>query len=191
MGSVGAHRSRRQTITVTPTPQPQPQPPVQPQPAPPQPPVSQQTPSPSNTPVTSQALDNLTKMSDSQMAALVNSSVGIQMPNMLADVKDSTQSFVFAAGLNEKPMVLDAAAFNQFMKDNNISQSEVLSRSVDSITYKNQQGTQIKLSADQINQMSMYSRLNYIGGKVGGQALGAGTYFDMNGGRGTGYGGEH
>ena len=34
-----------------------------------------------------------------------------------------------------------------------------------------------------------YSRLNYIGGKHGGQAYGAGTYFAMTGGSNTGYGG--
>ena len=32
------------------------------------------------------------------------------------------------------------------------------------------------------------SDLNYVGGKRGGKLYGAGTYFDMNGGRATGYG---
>ena len=36
--------------------------------------------------------------------------------------------------------------------------------------------------------MMTQSRLNYIGGKHGGQAYGAGTYFDQTGGRNTGYG---
>ena len=39
-----------------------------------------------------------------------------------------------------------------------------------------------------LSDMMKYSRLNYIGGKVNGQAYGAGTYFDRNGGVNTGYG---
>ena len=151
--------------------------------------VAQQQPTVANTPSNQDALSKINALSDSEFASLVYSAIGIQMPNMLSDVADPTQSFVFAAGLNEKPLVLDTVEFNQFLKDNNIPSSEIMSRSVNGITYTNADGTNIKLTADQILDTSMYSRLNYIGGKVGGQVYGAGTYFEQNGGHSTGYGG--
>ena len=150
--------------------------------------IQQQAPSPNNTPVQPSALDNISSLSDVQLANLLYQADGIQMPNMLSDMRDPTQEFVFATGLNEKPLVLDSAEFNQFMQDNGISQSEIMSRSVNSVSYRNADGTQIKLSGDQVLNTMMYSRLNYIGGKRGGQLYGAGTYFDMNGGSNTGYG---
>ena len=172
--------------------------PVAPQPAPIAPPpiavvqqppvVQQQPPTPQNTPVAPQAVTALTQMSDAQLAQLANQAKNINMPNFLSDVSDQTQNFVFAAGLNERPQVLDDAAFTQFMSDNNIPQSKVLTRSVNPITYVNASGTKVKMSADDVIDMLKYSRLNYIGGKVNGQAYGAGTYFDQTGGRNTGYG---
>lgn len=152
--------------------------------------IADQTPSPANTPVTPNGVDAISKMSDDQLATLINSAVGVDMPNYLADIKDTTQNFVFAAGLNEKPLVLDKAAFDQYMKDNNISQSQIMSRYFDSGKEKstNTPATYSK-TANQVSDIIKYSRLNYIGGKVGGQAYGGGTYFDMNGGGSTGYGG--
>ena len=151
--------------------------------------VQNQTPNAQNTPVTPNALQALQNMSDSQLAALVMASKNAQLPNFLNDVADQTQRFVFQAGLNEKPMVLDSTSFNQFMQDNGISQGEILSRSVNPVQYTNQDNTKISLSGQQIIQIMQDSRFNYIGGKRGGQVYGAGTYFDMNGGRNTGYGG--
>ena len=150
--------------------------------------VQSQVPNAQNTPVTPGAVTALTQMTDDQLAALVNASKRAQMPNYLSDRPDPTQKFVFQAGINEKPMVLDSQAFNQYMQDNNIPQWQVMSRSVNNASYTNQQGYTVNYSSDQIQRMLKYSNLNYIGGKVGGQAYGAGAYFEMNGGGSTGYG---
>lgn len=108
----------------------------------------------------------------------------------LNDVSDITQKFVFTAGLNEKPAVLSNSDFQQYMKDNGLGKSDIISRSVNGASYRNASGTRVNLSAQDVSDMMMYSRLNYIGGKVGGQALGAGTYFDHVYGKSTGYGGH-
>lgn len=162
-----------------------------PQPTPPQvnQPITQQPPTDQNTPVQPAAVTNLSQMTDAQLAQLAQQAKTIDMPNFLNDVADQTQRFVFAAGINEKPTVLEDSDFDQYLIDNNIPRSQILARSVSPITYRNNDGTTVKMSADDVIDMMKYSRLNYIGGKVNGQAYGAGTYFDMTGGRNTGYGG--
>lgn len=150
--------------------------------------VQNQTPTAQNTPVTSNALNALTAMSDTQMAQVVNASKRADMPNFLKDVNDPTQAFTFQIGLNEKPMVLDSQAFNQFISDNKIPQKEIISRSVNGASYRNADGTNIKLTPQEVNDVIKYSRLNYIGGKHGGTSYGSGAYFEMNGGGNTGYG---
>ena len=160
--------------------------PAQPTPVPPAAPAAPAT----NTTVTSNAVKNFAAMSDTAMAAEINKAVSVGMPNQLADRPDATQQLVFSAGFNEKPMVLDTKGFNQFMKANGMTTSDLLSRDVDPVSYKNASNTQVKMTAQDVIDMMMYSRVNYIGGKVGGQALGAGTYFDHTGGKGTGYGGS-
>lgn len=150
--------------------------------------VASQAPNTQNTPVVPGALNALTAMSDSQMAALVKASKGVQMPNFLSDQKDATQEFVFQAGINEKPLVLDAKQFSQFMKDNGLTQQDVMARSVNGATYRNNDGTNVVLSAQQVNDILKTSRLNYIGGKKGGQMLGGGAYFEVTGGSKTSYG---
>lgn len=150
--------------------------------------VANQAPNANNTPVTPGGVSDLAKMSDDQLAALVAASRSVDMPNHLADVHDATQNFVYAAGLNAKPTVLNTADFNQFMADNNIPRSQILSRSVGKADYV-VNGTRIQLSPNQVTQMTKDSDLNYIGGKYGGKLHGAGTYFDMNGGGNTGYAG--
>lgn len=150
--------------------------------------VVQQVPDDTNTPVTPNALTALSQMDDAQLAQVFLASQQAALPNHLDDASDITQKFVFHNGLNDKPMVLDAASFKQFMADNNIQQSEVLSRSINGGVLKTSAGGKRNLTAKDVADMMMYSRLNYIGGKHGGQAHGAGTYFDMNGGGNTGYG---
>lgn len=142
-----------------------------------------------NTTVTSNAVTNFSKLSDSAMATEINKAVGVGMPNQLSDKPDATQQLVFSSGFNEKPMVLDQKGFDKFMKDNKLNKSDLLSRDVNPVSYKNASNTQIKMTAQDVIDMMMYSRVNYIGGKIGGQALGAGTYFDHTGGNSTGYGG--
>ena len=105
--------------------------------------VQSQAPNDQNTPVTPQALTNISKMTDDELAALVIASKSAMMPNFLADKDDPTQKFVFQAGLNEKPIVLDQQEFDKFKKDNNMPDGHVIARSVDSAQYMNQQGYQI------------------------------------------------
>lgn len=148
--------------------------------------VANQAPSPQNTPVVPNAVTALSQMSDQQLTALFMQSRNVDMPNHLADVSDATQKFVYAAGINAKPTVLDAAQFNQYLADNNISQSDILARSTGGASY-NVNGTNIRLSANQVTDLIKYGDLTYVGGKHGGMVYGAGTYFDKNGGRPTGY----
>lgn len=163
----------------------------QPQQNPPQPNVQQMVQNAQNNqqpPVVPNGVQNLASMSDAQLASLFNSSKSTQLPNHLNDAHDVTQKFVYTAGLNAKPQVLDKNAFNQYLKQNGISRSQILSRSVNGGSYT-VNGIQYKLSPSQVTDLIKYGDLNYIGGKHGGQALGAGTYYDMNGGRNTGYAG--
>lgn len=154
----------------------------------PNPQVAQQAPDTNNTPVTPNAIDALTQMTDAQLAANYLAAQQATMPNHLSDRPDITQQFVFYNGINAKPQVLDSAAFSQFMQQNGIPQSNILSRSVNGGILNTSSGGQRTLTPKDVADMMMRSRLNYIGGKHGGQVYGAGTYFDMNGGGNTGYG---
>lgn len=149
--------------------------------------IANQAPTAANTPVNPAGVNALTKMSDDQLEALIKQSKTVDMPNHLADVHSATQNFVYAAGLNGKPEVLDDAAFNKYLSDNNIPKSQILSRTVGGADYV-VNGTNIKITPDQVTSMIKDSELNYVGGKRGGSLHGAGTYFDMNGGSSTGYG---
>ena len=124
-------------------------------------------------------LAQIASMTDDQLAQAVIDSRSVDMPNFLNDVQDQTQKFVYQVGLNGAPQVMDQQQFDQFLQQNNIPRSQIMSRSV------NKNGP---YSAQQIINTFKYSELTYIGGKQGGQASGAGTYFDMNGGGATGYG---
>lgn len=170
---------------------------AQPIPAPPQPqpqpvqqnPIADQVPDDNNTPVTPDPLAMLAGMDDGQLAQLFKDSQKAQLPNHLNDVSDITQKFIFQIGMNDKPTVLDQTEFNQFLADNNIPRSQILARSFNGSSLKTSSGRSTKLTPQDIADMLKYSRLNYIGGKKGGQAYGAGTYLAMTGGRNTGYGG--
>ena len=151
-------------------------------------PIQNQVPDDNNTPVAPDPVKQLQGMGDSQLAQLYTQSKTAKLPNHLNDADDATQKFVFTAGINGKPTVLDQAEFNQFMKDNGISQREILSRSIRQSDLNTSAGSKAKLTPQQIVDMLKYGRLTYIGGKRGGQAYGAGAYFDMNGGGSTGYG---
>lgn len=148
--------------------------------------VANQAPSPQNTPVVPNASTVLSQMTDDQLATLYQQSKTVDMPNHLNDVADATQKFVYMAGVNAKPQVLDKASFDQYLKDNNIPRNQVMSRSTGGANYT-VNGTTIRLSPSQVTDLTKYGELNYVGGKHGGQVYGAGTYFDMNGGGNTGY----
>ena len=131
-------------------------------------------------------------MEDAEMVRAIDEAMDVDMPNHLSDIgpsgqKDMTQQVVYALGMNEKPTVLSDREFDQYLRDNNIPKSEILSRGVEPIVV-DVNGVNIRYSAEQLIDLIKYSRLTYIGGKHGGQAIGAGTYFDMNGGGPTGYG---
>lgn len=149
-------------------------------------PIQNQVPDATNTPVTPAALDALSNMTDQQLETLMLNSKHVDMPNHLNDAVDATQKFVFAAGLNEMPTVLDDADFNKFMSDNHIPQSEILSHSTNGADYT-VNNVKVRLSPQQVTDILKYSALNYVGGKHGGRVYGSGTYFDQTGGRNTGY----
>lgn len=151
-------------------------------------PIQNQAPTPQNTPVVPNAVNKLSQMTDAQLAQLYRQSQSVDMPNHLNDASDATQKFVYAAGINEKPIVLNQAAFDQYLKDNKIRKSDVLARSTGGASYS-VNGTSIQLSPTQVTDLIKYGDLTYVGGKHGGQVYGAGTYFARNGGRPTGYAG--
>lgn len=152
-------------------------------------PIQNQVPDANNTPVTPDAITQLQGMSDAQLAQAYLNSQNVKLPNHLNDANDKTQKFVFSIGLNDKPLVLDQAAFQQYLQQNNIPQNQILSRSVNQGQLVTSAGNKTNLTAQQVVDMLKNSRLTYIGGKHGGQKLGAGAYLDMNGGGNTLYGG--
>lgn len=152
--------------------------------------TASQVPTDQNTPVSQGGVTAISSMTDDELAALVKASDNAIMPNFLADIKDRTQRFVYQAGLNALPTVLDDAAFNQFLSDNNIPRSDIMARDIDPIHFTAQDGTYFSYKSTDIANMLKYSKFNYIGGKKGGQRYGAGTYFAQNGGGSTGYGSD-
>ena len=172
-GGASAPRTQQQT-----------QPAQQAQPAAPMPQAPTPILPPAPTPTT---LQQLSQMNDGQVTSILKAAETAKIPNHLKDRYDPTQQLIYQIGLNAPPTVMDASHFSQFMKANNISQSEVMSREVGGGKYNTTAGNIRKLTAQQVAQMWLSDPYNYIGGKHGGQALGAGAYFAMNGGRSTGY----
>ncbi len=128
------------------------------------------------------------QMSDDQLAQIISQSQSVDLPNQLNDVHNEMQKFTYYAGLNTKPTVLDDASFNQYLKDNGISRSEIIARDVNAGSYKLPSGQNVPLSSRQIADMYMYSDAHYVGGKQGGSVHGYGGYFAVTGGGSTGYG---
>ena len=174
----GLLRAPRLTLPQQQQPQPQVQPLQPPQPPQPQPDLTPGSDLQTATQATA-TLAQIASMTDDQLAQAVIDSRSVDMPNFLNDIPDQTQKFVYQVGLNGAPQVMDQQQFDQFLQQNNIPRSQIMSRSVSGNG---------PYSAQQITDMFRYSELTYIGGKQGGQASGAGTYFDMNGGGNTGYG---
>ena len=133
-------------------------------------------------------VDTFKNMTDDQMAKAVSKARGVDMPNHLNDVKNTTQEFVYANGLNAKPTVLSKNDFNNYLKNNNISDSEVLIREVDPVRFS-VNGVRYSYQASDVSDMYKMSDIQYIGGKHGGSVYGYGAYFGQVGSRGsTGYG---
>lgn len=177
-------------INVTPPQQATPQAAPQ-QPQTPQPNIQQPTPAQASNwvppGVLNYTLSQLPGLNDADALKVLSAADGVDMPNHLKDAPDGTQELIYALGLNAPPQVMDKTAFDNFRKQNNIPQSQVMARGVSSGRYNTTSGNQRRLSDAQIAQMWISDPYNYIGGKHGGQALGAGAYFDMNGGGSTGY----
>ena len=129
-------------------------------------------------------LDQLKNVDDATMAQILRDAQNVDMPLHLADGRDATQQLVYVLGYNAPPTVLDHAAFQQFVKDNNAT---VFSRSVSQGTFKTTAGSTKKLQDAQVAQLWISDPYNYIGGKRGGMVHGAGAYFDKGSGN-TGYG---
>ena len=132
-------------------------------------------------------LQQLSQMNDQQVTNILKTAETVSLPNHLNDKNDPTQRLIFTIGLNTPPQVMDAKSFNAFMKANNIPQSQIMAREVGGGKFRTTSGAMRHLTSQQVAQMWTSDPYNYIGGKHGGQALGAGAYFDMNGGKGTGY----
>lgn len=178
MGGRGSKSGLQAQPRVVPAPPQQP-PQVQPlQPPQPQPDLTPSSDLQTATQATA-TLAQIASMTDDQLAQAVIDSRTVDMPNFLNDIPDQTQKFVYQVGLNGAPQVLDQQQFDQFLQQNNIPKKQIMSRSVNG---------DYPYTAQHIADMFRYSELTYIGGKKGGQATGAGSYFDMNGGGGTGYG---
>ena len=131
-------------------------------------------------------------MTDDEMLKAVNDSIGVDMPNHLNDVKgNATQQFVFANGLNAKPTVLSDSDFDNYLKQNNISEGEIMLREVNPVTFTSN-NVRYSYTPQDVTDMFKMSDINYIGGKQGGHAMGFGTYFAQGGYNGrnhiTGYG---
>ena len=126
-------------------------------------------------------------MNDAQVTSILKTAENVDLPNHLKDRYDPTQNLIYTIGLNEPPQVMDRKRFDAFRKTNNIPSSQIMTREVNGGTYTTTSGSKRKLTSQQVAQMWVSDPYNYIGGKHGGQALGAGAYFDMNGGRSTGY----
>lgn len=131
--------------------------------------------------------DMFLNMSEDELVSAYNNSRNVDMPNHIDDISDETQKFVYANGLNKKPTVLDDTSFDNFLKQNKISDDEILIREVNGVRF-NSKGVTYNYTANDITDMFKTSDINYIGGKRGGQVYGAGTYFGMSGRYGsTGY----
>ena len=135
------------------------------------------------------SLQQLTQMSDSQLTNVLKTAENAKLPNHLTDKYDPTQNLIYTIGLNAPPQIMDATQFRQFMKANNIPSSQIMSREVGGGKYRTTSGMKRNLTPQQGAQMWLADPYNYSGGKHGGQAIGAGAYFDMNGGKATGYAG--
>ena len=124
--------------------------------------------------------DNFMKMTDDEKAAFITQAVGTkgsinQLPILLQKGGENrAQKYAYALDLNAKPTLLSSQEFQQFMKDNNIPKSEMLTQS---------RGNPNSLTS------YMTSDYNYLGGRNGGDVHGDGQYFAKSGGHNTGYGG--
>lgn len=189
MGGRGTSSQSRGSATVTGVPRGRQAP--QMQPAQPQQPPQQVQPAATQMPLPpapmQTSLDQLSKMNDSQVLGILRAAEHADLPNHLKDKYDPTQQLIYTIGLNAPPQVMDKKSFDAFRQANNIPSSQIMTREVNGGKFKTTAGTSRNLTSQQVAQMWTSDPYNYIGGKHGGQALGAGAYFDMNGGRSSGY----
>lgn len=89
------------------------------------------------------------------------------------EVEAETQKLVYALGLNDKPTVMSKSEFDNYLKENNMSDKDIITRSVNN---------------DKVLESWMDSDLNYVGGRGGKSFYGSGTYFAHTYGNKTQYG---
>lgn len=168
---------------------PQPQPTPMPQPTP-QPQQPQQQPNQNQQPQQPQihqvsvndltSLQQFANLDDRAMAKAIYDSGNTMLPVFLRDQPSATQNLVFAQGWNEAPLVLNNPAWNAYLAQNNIPKSQVMFRSSNPASYFDiPLQMQIDLTDAETADLLRYGQYSYIGGKYGGQALGAGSYFSM------------
>lgn len=135
---------------------------------------------PQGIPILQGGLAAIASLDDDGLAQLMKASKTADMPDQLNDAtgsKNMSQAFVYQAGLNEKPQVMDDATFDAYVKQNGL-QNQVLRRDVNPISYT-VGTTKYNYSADEIAQQFNGGMYNYVGGKHGGSAYGFGTYFEQ------------
>lgn len=178
------------------TPQPQAQPVPQPQQAqqPPKQPDNQVPPQPTTPQISVNDLTTLQQfanLDDRAMARAILNSNNVDLPFYLKDEPSATQNLVYSLGMNEAPMVLSNYDWNNYLAANGIQKSQIMFRSMSAGGYvPDGMRDTINLTPDQMAQILMYAPHSYVGGKYGGMAFGAGTYFDMDATGNTGYGGK-
>lgn len=123
------------------------------------------------------SLEKLNKLSGEKQADLLNklSMIDIEyLPENLQigsddnEFGDFTQKLAYFLHINEKPTVLGEDGFTEYMQNNNISQSDLITRAV--------------TTGDTL-QSWMDDEENYISGRIGEHFFGYGSYFAHNNGK--------
>lgn len=126
-------------------------------------------------------VDELNSFSDDDLSLVASLSEQIDLPKILKNgdsFNNPVQSFVYILGINSKPIVLKYEQFLEYMRKNNISLENIISRSIMSNSL---------LTAKEICDQFMFGEYNFIAGRYFGCQCGLGAYFRENGGNPTGY----
>lgn len=127
-------------------------------------------------------LDKFNELDDYDKAVAFQEGLYInqnELPDKLKVGGESqTQNLVYSWGINDKPTVLSSEDFDKYLKDHNIEDLDIITRSVNAMT-------------EQCLTDWMHDDLNYISGRFGGAIFGEGFYFGHNFGKSMNYGGAN
>jgi len=127
-------------------------------------------------------LDKFNELDDYDKAVAFQEGLYInqnELPDKLKVGGESqTQNLVYSWGINDKPTVLSSEDFDKYLKDHNIEDLDIITRSVNAMT-------------EQCLTDWMHDDLNYISGRFGGANFGEGFYFGHNFGKSMNYGGAN